>query len=82
MTGVAVKVTWVPAHTGFADTATDTLTRSNGFTVMVIVFEVAGFPVVQVSLDVKTQLIVFLSAGIKTYVALVAPDTVVPFINH
>jgi hypothetical protein len=30
---VAVKITDVPEQTGFADTATDTLTGSNGFTV-------------------------------------------------
>jgi len=39
---VAVKVTGVPAHTGFADAATDTLTCFSGFTVRMMVFEVAG----------------------------------------
>ena len=43
--GVAVKVTEVPAHTGFAEGATDTLTGSRGFTVMVTVLDVAGLPV-------------------------------------
>ena len=57
MTGEAVKVTEVPAQTGFEDGAIDTLTGNNGLTVMVTVFEVAGLPVGQVALDVKAQVI-------------------------
>ena len=57
MFGVAVKVTEVPAQTGFADAAMVTLTGSFGLTVMVIVFEVAGLPVAQVALEVSTQVI-------------------------
>jgi hypothetical protein len=52
LTGVGVKVTEVPAQTGFAEAAMETLTGWFGFTVMVTVLEVAGFPVVQVRLDV------------------------------
>ena len=51
----AVKVTDVPAQIapeGEADIFT--LTGSNGFTVMVIVFDVAGLPVAQVAVDVIT----------------------------
>ena len=55
MVGVAVKVTEVPAQTGLAEAAIDTLTGSRGFTVMVTVFDVAGLPVGQVALEVKTQ---------------------------
>ena len=55
LVGVAEKVTEVPAQTGLADAAIDKLTGSNGFTVMVTVFEVAGLPVGQVALEVKTQ---------------------------
>ena len=55
MTWVAVNVTNVPAQTGLADAAIETLTGTNGFTVMVTVLEVAGFPVGQVAFDVKTQ---------------------------
>ena len=62
--GVAVKVTEVPEHTGFAEAATDMLTGSNGFTVMVTVFEVAGLPVGQVALEVKTQVIASLFDGV------------------
>ena len=51
--GVAVKVTEVPAQTGFAETTTETLTCNIGFTVMVTVFEVAGFPEGQVAFEVS-----------------------------
>ena len=63
--GVAVKVTEVPVQTGFAEAATDILTGSNGFTVMVTVFEVAGLPVGQVALEVKTHAMVFPEVGTK-----------------
>ena len=55
--GVAIKVTKVPEQTGFAEAATETLTGSNGFTVMVTVFDVAGLPVGHVALEVKTCLL-------------------------
>ena len=55
MIGVAVKVTGAPAHTGFADSAIDTLTGSNGLTVMLTALDIAGFPEVQVSTEVRTQ---------------------------
>ena len=50
-----VKVTKEPAQTGLADGAIDRLTGRFGFTVMAMAFELAGFPVAQVALDVKTQ---------------------------
>ena len=59
MVGVAVKVTLVPAQIvvdGLA--AMLTLTGRFGFTVIVIVFEVAGEPVTQVAFDVITQVTV------------------------
>ena len=55
---VAVNVTAVPEHTGFAPANTLTLTGRFGFTVIVTVSEVAGEPVAQVALDDNTQLIV------------------------
>ena len=64
MVGVAVNVTEVPAQTGFAEAAIDTLTGSRGFTVMVTVFDVAGLPVVQVAFEVNKQVIRSLLAGI------------------
>ncbi len=53
--GVAVNVTDVPEHTGFADTAIEILTGRFGFTVILTVFDAAGFPVGQVALEVRTQ---------------------------
>jgi hypothetical protein len=52
---VAVNVTLVPAHIGFADATMDTLTGRLGLTVIVSVFEVAGLPVGQVAFEVTTQ---------------------------
>ena len=82
LVGVAVKVTEVPAQTGLAEAAIDTLTGSSGFTVMVTVLEVAGLPVGQVAFEVRTQVIVLPLAGIKEYVVFVAPGTLVPFSFH
>ena len=53
--GVAVNVTLVPAQIVVAVAAMETLTGKLGFTVMVTVFEVAGLPVAQVALEVKTH---------------------------
>ena len=41
------------------------LTGNNGFTVMVTVLDVAGLPVVQVSLEVREQVMVFPFVGTK-----------------
>jgi len=41
-----------------------TLTGINGFTVMVIVFDVAGFPVGQVSFEVRVQVTWSLVSGV------------------
>jgi hypothetical protein len=56
---VAVNVTLVPEHMVVADAEILTLAGKLGFTVIVTVFEVAGFPVAQVAFDVITQVIVF-----------------------
>jgi hypothetical protein len=63
LVGVAVNVTDVPEHTGFADAAIETLTGRFGFTVILIVFEVAGFPVGQVALEVRLQITTSLFVG-------------------
>ena len=55
----------MPAQTGFAEATMDKLTGSNGNTVIVTVFEVAGFPLVHVSLEVRMQVIVLPLTGIK-----------------
>jgi hypothetical protein len=53
--GVAVKVTGVPEHIApDGRAAMETLTGRCGFTSIVIVFEVAGFPVIHVSDEVIT----------------------------
>lgn len=52
-------MTVVPAHTEAADAAMETLTGNNGFTVMVTVLDVAGFPVAHDELEVTTQATVF-----------------------
>ena len=61
--GVAVKATAVPAQISLEDGETETLTGSKGLTVIVTVFELAGFPVGQVAFDVSTQVTVLLLAG-------------------
>ena len=63
MTGVAVKVTDVPAHTGFALAAMVMLTGTGWFTVIVTVFDVAGFPETQGALEVILHLIASLFTG-------------------
>ena len=55
MVGVAVKVTSVPVQTGFAEAETETLTGKFGLTIIVTVFEVAGFPLAQGALEVSLQ---------------------------
>jgi hypothetical protein len=52
-------VTFVPAQIGFEEAATAILAGKFGFTVIVIVEEVAGLPVTQVALDVIIQDTVF-----------------------
>ena len=64
MTGVAVKVTEVPAQTGLADGVIVKLTSNNGFTVIVTVLEMAGLPVAQVALDVSRQVMASPVTGI------------------
>ena len=57
--GVAVKVTLVPEQIVVSEAEIFTLTGRFGFTVMVIVLDVAGLPVAQVALEVTTQVTVF-----------------------
>ena len=53
-----MKATVVPAHTGLAEAAIETLTGNNGFTVIVNEFEVAGLPEAQETFDVSRQAII------------------------
>jgi hypothetical protein len=64
LVGVAVKVTLVPEQMVVAEAAMLTLAGNTGFTVMVILFEVAGLPETQVALEVITQLITSLLARV------------------
>ncbi len=47
LTGVAVKITEVPAQTGFAEAVIETPTVTFVFSIMVIALDVAGLPVGQ-----------------------------------
>ena len=64
LTGVAVKVTKVPAHTDPADAAMEILTGRSGLTVIVTVFDVAGLPVGHTVLDISVQVTASLLAGL------------------
>jgi dipeptide/tripeptide permease len=64
LVGVAVNVTLVPAQMVVALAAMLTLTGKFGFTVMVIVLDVAGLPVPQVAVDVNTHVTVFPLANV------------------
>jgi hypothetical protein len=59
-----LKVTAVPAQTGFAEEVTEMLTGKSGLTVMVTAFEVAGVPVAQVAFEVRTQVIMLPCTGV------------------
>ena len=84
MTGVAVNVTLAPAHIapdGFA--AILTLAGKLEFTVIVIVFDVAGEPVAQAKLLVIIQVIKSPFAKVvDVYVEFVAPDISDPLFCH
>ncbi len=73
MTGNAVKITEVPAQTGFADAVMVTETGKFGFTVMQTWFEVAGFPVVQVLLEFRLQVMQSPFTGTWENVLLLPP---------
>ena len=78
---VAVKVTEVPEQTGLAEAATETLTGINGFSTMMIVLDVAGEPVAQVSFEVSLQVTMSLFNGKYAYTGLSVP-TIVPLTFH
>ena len=64
-TAAAENVTVVPAQTGLAEAATDTLTGRFGFTTIVTAADKAGLPVAQVALEVSSQVIIFPLTGTK-----------------
>jgi len=83
LVGVAVKVMLLPAQAvpdGLA--AMLTLTGRFGFTVIVIVLDVAGLPVAQVALDVSAQVTTSPLFNVAdVYVAEFVP-TLLPFTFH
>ena len=83
MTGVAVKVTEVPAQMVPAgEAAMLTLTGLSGFTVMVIAFEAAGLPLTQAISEVIVQVTTSLLFNAPVVnVALLNPAGV-PLTNH
>ena len=71
--GVAVKVTAVPAQTGLASAVIETLTGKLALTVMIMVLDVAGLPVAQVSLDERITVTWSLLSGVYVKLALLVP---------
>ena len=63
-TGVAVKVTLSPSQMGFAEGVIETLQGRLLLTIIVIVLEVAGFPLAQVMLELNMQMITSPLAGV------------------
>jgi hypothetical protein len=76
-----VNVTCEPVQTGFSEALMVMLTGRFGLTVVQIVFEVAGFPVVQERFDVRTQVIQSPFNGVKSNMGLF-PPVLIPFIFH
>jgi hypothetical protein len=62
--GVAVKVTELPRQNGFDEDEIELLTATSGLTVIVIGMLLAGFPVWQIALEVKTQLTISPLSGV------------------
>jgi hypothetical protein len=59
-----VKVTELPRQNGFDEAEIELLTARFGLTVIVIGLLVAGFPVLQVAFEVKTQLTISPLSGV------------------
>ena len=52
---VAVKEIRIPEQTGFVEALIETLTGMFGLTVIVIVLDVAGFPLAHIALEFRMQ---------------------------
>jgi hypothetical protein len=79
---VAINMTEVPAHIGFDDAETDTVTGRFGLTVIVIVLDVAGLPVTQARLEVIIHdTVLSLTREALLYVGLLVP-TFAPLSFH
>ena len=62
--GVAVKVTELPRQNGFDEAEIELLTARFGLTDIVTELLVAGFPVMQVAFEIKTQLTISPLSGV------------------
>ena len=82
MAGVAEKVTEAPLQTGLFEGEIDTLTGRFGFTVIVTVFELAGFPSAQMALEVKRQVMASEFDGTYEQLEFVAPVMLDPLTFH
>lgn len=74
-------MTIAPAHAGFADADTETLTGKRLFTVVVIGLETAGLPMAQASFEVTKQVMTSPFNGTYTKVLLFDP-ALLPFTFH
>jgi hypothetical protein len=82
LVGVAVKVTLLPEQIeDEGDAEMLTLAITDGFTVIVVV-ELAGFPVMQLALDVISQVTVLPLARVASVYVLLLVPTLVPFFFH
>jgi len=82
LVGAAVKVTDAPLHIGLVDGVIATLTGRFGFTVIVVVGDVAGEPVAQVALEVRIHVTASLLLNDdEVYVVLFVP-TLEPLTCH
>jgi len=79
--GIAVNVTGIPAQTGLLDAVIEMLTGRFGFTVIVIVLDVAGLPAGQSMLEVRMQDTRSPDAGLYVYVDKFDP-TLAPLTFH
>ena len=78
-----MKVTLVPAHIAPEGAAAMlTLTGRLGLTVMVIVFDVAGFPVGQVALEVRIHLTTSVFARVVLVNVVLLDPEFTPFTCH
>ena len=82
MVGVAVKVTFEPAHIVVAVALIFTLTGSSGFTVMVMAFDVAGEPLAHVSDEVSTHVTMLLFASADVVKVELFVPALTPFTFH
>ena len=81
---MAENVTLIPGQIAPEGTAAMlTLAGNNGFTVIVIVLEVAGEPVAQIAFDVISTVIASAFASVVVvYVGFVAPEIFTPPFFH